>query len=100
LGRIVHDERGAGSVEWHNAPEDYSRPVLEVDDPLGSSRNAKVRGGIEVLHIKNDETFDPYARLPGDRGKSSTAKRDLRKLSEHIKLMRELEERRKKGDDK
>jgi len=52
------------------------------------------------LHIKNDETFDPYARLPGDRGKSSTAKRDLRKLSEHIKLMRELEERRKKGDDK
>jgi hypothetical protein len=70
---------------------------LEVDD-LDSTRNAKVRGGIEVLHIKAGDTFNPYERDPDDR-KGGGAKRDLRKLSEHIKLMRELEERRKQDDE-
>lgn len=69
---------------------------FSVDD-LGSTRNTKVRGGIEVMHIKSDDTFDPYQRQPDDR-KGDGGKRDLRKLSEHIKLMRELEERKKKGD--
>ena len=67
-----------------------------VDD-LASTRNTKVRGGIEVMHIKSDDTFDPYQRQPDDR-KSDGGKRDLRKLSEHIKLMRELEERKKKNE--
>jgi hypothetical protein len=101
LGRIVHDERGAGSVEWHDAPDDHDRPVLEVDESLAGRRNSKVRRGIEVLHIKDDDTFDPYTRQPQDSKKAPSAgKRDLRKLSEHIKLMRELEERKKKDDEK
>ena len=69
---------------------------LEVDD-LASTRSTKVRGGIEVMHIKNDDTFDPYQRQPEER-KAEGGKRDLRKLSEHIKMMRELEERKKKGE--
>lgn len=59
------------------------------------SRNSKVRGGIEVLHIKTDDTFNPYEREPEGR-RQDGGKRDLRKLSEHIKLMRELEERKKR----
>jgi hypothetical protein len=69
---------------------------FSVDD-LASTRSTKVRGGIEVMHIKSDDTFDPYQRQPEDR-KADGGKRDLRKLSEHIKLMRELEERKKKGE--
>jgi hypothetical protein len=100
LSKIVHDERGAASVEWRDAPGDYERPVLEVDDPLASTRNSKVRGGIEVLHIKHDDTFNPYERQPEDRKKEGDGtRRDLRKLSEYIKMMRELEERKKNGSD-
>ena len=69
---------------------------LAVDD-WRDTRSSKVRGGIEVMHIKADDTFDPYQRQPDDR-KADGGKRDLRKLSEHIKLMRELEERKKKGE--
>jgi hypothetical protein len=70
---------------------------FELDD--GSvTRNSKVRGGIEVLHIKIDDTFDPYQRQPEGRQKQKAGgKRDLRKLSEHIKLMRKLEESKKDG---
>ena len=71
-------------------------PGLELDD-ADATRNSKVRGGIEVLHIKHDDTFNPYERDPEDR--KGGGKRDLRKLSEHIKLMRELEERRKQGEE-
>jgi hypothetical protein len=84
--------KAGGESEPKQDADDYS-----VDDP-GSTRSSKVRGGIEVLHIKSDDTFDPYQRQPDDR-KADGGKRDLRKLSEHIKMMRELEERRKKGDD-
>jgi hypothetical protein len=99
LAKIVHDERGAASVEWHEAPKDWKRPVFKVEESV-AVRNSKVRGGIEVLHIKNNETFNPYERqLGGSKKESAATRRDLRKLSEHIKLMRELEERKKRGGD-
>jgi hypothetical protein len=78
-------------------PESAPQPVADeigLDD-TAIRRNSKVRGGIEVMHIKSGDTFDPYERQPDDH--KGGGKRDLRKLSEHIKLMRELEER-KKGD--
>jgi hypothetical protein len=90
IGRVVHDERGNASVKWRDAPLNHERPVLEV---LGD-------GG---LTLKAEETFDPYARrqareLPKRaRPPSAAGRTDLRKLSEHIKMMRELEER-KRGD--
>jgi hypothetical protein len=81
-GTVVHDERGNASVEWQAAPADQERQVLEL---LGE-------GG---LTLKSDEiSYDPYsnrrARKPGGGGRT-----DLRKLSEWIKLMRELEERKR-----
>ena len=84
IGRVVHDERGNASVSWRDAPLDYERPVLEV---LGNNG----------LSIKSEEvTYDPYAtRPPGRRASGSTTRTDLRKLSEHIKQMRELEARKR-----
>ena len=91
LGRVVHDERGTASVEWHDAPEDCERPVFRIEgtgvkDPLG---------------LKNEDTFNPYDRAPGTSTASSMkrGKRDLRKLSEWVKLMRAMEERKKRGED-
>ena len=84
---MVHDDRGNATVEWQAAPANQERPVLEV---LGENG----------LSLKSDEvSYDPYsnhlARNPG--GGSRT---DLRKLSEWIKLMRELEERKRNdGND-
>ena len=85
IGTVIHDDRGNASVTWRDAPADLERPVLEV---LGDP----------ALSIKNEESFDPYARrsAPEGRGGSRT---DLRRLSEWIKMMRELEERKKNSGD-
>jgi hypothetical protein len=84
MGKVVHDERGNASVRWRDAPADYERPLLEV---LGNPN----------LSVKADESYDPYARRE-TRGNGNTGRTDLRKLSEWIKLMRELEERKKRGE--
>ncbi len=90
IGLIVRDERGNAFVNWRDAPADEARPVLEI---LGEPK----------LTLKAaEETFDPYARSRPVR-EASPAKRaatrtDLRRLSEHIKLMRALEERKRRGD--
>jgi hypothetical protein len=84
LGTVVHDERGNASVEWRDAPADHERPVLEV---LGE----------DGLTLKSEEvSYDPYARTrPGKGG--SGRRTDLRKLSEWIKQMRDLEQRKRNG---
>jgi hypothetical protein len=83
MGTVVHDERGNASVRWQDAPDDYERPVLEV---LGNPK----------LTLKPEESYDPYARRE-TRGSGNTSRTDLRKLSEWIKLMRELEARKQLG---
>ena len=91
IGLIVHDERGNASVDWRDAPADETRPVLEV---LGE----------RSLALKTEEpSYDPYARARAPRETrrpgAGTARTDLRALSAHIKLMRELEQRKRRGDD-
>ena len=86
-GTVVHDDRGNASVRWEDAPADYQRPVLEL--ALDSAAAPKP-----------EEGFNPYA--PGATGSTaastgSTTRTDLRKLSEWIKMMRELEERKRNG---
>ena len=84
VARVVHDERGNASVSWRDAPADFQRPVLKVIGDPG-------------LTLKSDETYDPYARAR-PRSPSGNGKRtDLRKLSEWIKQMRELEGRKNNG---
>lgn len=85
LGTVVHDERGNASVRWQDAPADYERPVLEV---LGNPK----------LTLKPEESYDPYARREARAGGNNASRTDLRKLSEWIKLMRELEARKKLGE--
>lgn len=101
----MHDERGSASVEWRDAPADHERQKLEIEDTPGSSRgDSKLRGGL-TLEVRNNDSFNPYDRSP-DRSGSRTGtpggpkggKRDLKKLSEWVKLMRTLEERKKNGD--
>lgn len=87
----MHDDRGNASVKWRDAPTDYERPVLEILEE-------RSRG------LRPQEGFDPYARVSGRRGDSAAVPRkpgrtDLRKLSEHIKLMRALEARKREGQN-
>jgi len=88
MGRIVHDDRGNAVVQWEDAPADYERPVLEI--------------GAEQLSL-DPSSCDPYASSgPLERkrtqGPGGTSRTDLRKLSEWIKMMRELEQRKLRGD--
>ena len=51
------------------------------------------------MSVKNEETYDPYARPRAREAGGSTSRTDLRKLGEWIKMMRELEARKSGGDD-
>jgi hypothetical protein len=86
IGKVVHDDRGNASWRFRDAPPEHQRPVLEV---LGDPQ----------MSVKNDETYDPYARARARPGGGNTTRTDLRKLGEWIKMMRELEERKSRGDD-
>jgi hypothetical protein len=86
VGTVVHDDRGNAKVEWRAAPADEERPVLEL---LGE----------DGLSLKTDEvSYDPYSRTRPSRAGASR-RTDLRKLSEWIKKMRELEERKREDED-
>ena len=88
IGRIVHDDRGNASVDWLDAPDDYERQVFELEEPPSA-----------LAIQKAQRTFNPYetATAPEPR-KSAGPKKDLKKLSEWIKMMRDLEERRRRGE--
>jgi hypothetical protein len=99
LGRIVHDDRGNASVEWHDAPSDFERQKFEIESATGTFRRLKVPDG---LSVEGQNNFDPYASSRPVERKSpktgTTSRTDLRKLSEWIKMKRELEERKLRGD--
>ena len=61
--------------------------------PKPAREAAEPRGGLELQSAR--DTFNPYTRVPTEHAPS--AKRDLRKLSEWIKMMRALEEKKKSG---
>ena len=63
--------------------------------PVQQQSTEKDNSGLELERAR--DTFDPYSRLPTERAGSS--KRDLRKLSEWIKMMKALEERKKRGEE-
>jgi hypothetical protein len=88
IGRIVHDDRGNASVNWRDAPSGYKRQVFELEETPGALSIQKAA-----------PTFNPYetATLPEPK-KSAGPKKDLKKLSEWIKMMRDLEERKRRGE--
>lgn len=89
FGRIVHDERGNGSVEW-----------IDIGDKKGFDRDTLTLEDEPLSLEKKVDSFNPYERIPLEReNEQKPVKRDLRKLSEWIKTMREMEERKKNDDD-
>jgi hypothetical protein len=92
IGRIVRDDRDTASVEWVDAPADYKRVPLTIESTLP-------RGDVKRLAAG----YNPYETNSPTRNTATKdkrpANRDLRKLSEWIKQMRAIEERKKRGDD-
>jgi len=90
LSRVRHDDRGNAYVEWLEAPSELvERPKLEIERDPGELRLETQRSA-----------YDPYANHSGGARKTgNTTRTDLRKLSEWIKMMRELEERKRNGGD-
>ncbi len=81
------NEDGTDAVDWADTLDSFDHTQLSVE-------------GEKPLSIKQEDSFNPYDRKPGDRKKNEKpVKRDLRKLSEWIKKMRELEERKAKGEN-
>jgi len=92
VGKVVRDDRDSATVEWVQPPAGYRRVPLAIESTLPP-------GG-----IKPASGYDPYETIAPQRAASKPAdkrpaKRDLRKLSEWIKQMRDLEERKKRGED-
>ncbi|HEV2442404.1 MAG TPA: hypothetical protein VGT07_07765 [Steroidobacteraceae bacterium] len=88
LSRVRHDDRGNAYVEWVDAPADLiERPKLEIQGEPGG------------LQLESERcAYDPYSNGAGGARKTgSTSRTDLRKLSEWIKMMRELEDRKRSG---
>jgi hypothetical protein len=87
LSRVRHDERGNAYVEWVDAPAELvARPRLEITGELQLQTQGKA--------------CDPYANDAGGvRRSGNTTRTDLRKLSEWIKMMRALEERKRVDGD-
>jgi hypothetical protein len=85
LSRYRHDDRGNAYVEWVDAPAELvKRPRLEISGELQLETEGR--------------SCDPYANDSGVARKTgNTTRTDLRKLSEWIKMMRELEERKRSG---
>jgi hypothetical protein len=94
LGRVVHDDRGCASVEWHDAPQDYVRPVLELEDGAETSTRLKALREKSPLSSATEDTFNPYRRSAPENPAAGGTRRDLRKLSNWIKLMREVEQKK------
>lgn len=90
LSRIRHDDRGNAYVEWVDAPADLiRRPKLEIQRESG-----------ELQLDTERSAYNPYANATGAGRKSgNTTRTDLRKLSEWIKMMRELEERKRNNGE-
>lgn len=97
LGRVVHDERGVASMEWVALRSGAPRQVLEiVEDP---GRGKPLANGPAS---KPGRGFNPYAGADAPRAASPDAPRkprDLRKLGDWLKMMRELEARKARGED-
>lgn len=88
IAKVVHDDRGNAQVEWVAAPPDLERVQLSLEDDAGA---------------RPERGYDPYQKSPKGRPQPDVperpVKRDLRRLSEWIKQMRELEARKQRGED-
>ena len=98
ISRVVHDHKGNATVEWLDAPADYERQEFEVEGARQPGRPPKHGLSTGNLAIQTQDSHDPYMRIPeSERKRAPGQKTDLRKLSAWIKMMRSLEEAKKRG---
>jgi hypothetical protein len=98
ISRIVHDHKGNATVEWLDAPADHERQKLEIEGSRQPATPPKHGSSTGSLAVQNDDSHDPYMRIPeSERKRTPAQKTDLRKLSAWIKMMRSLEEAKKRG---
>ena len=90
LSRVRHDDRGNAYVEWVDAPAALvERTKLEIQ-----------REPFELALESDGTACDPYANKSGIARKTgNTTRTNLRQLSEWIKMMRELEERKRSAGE-
>ena len=98
MSRIVHDHKGTATVEWHDAPADYERPLLALEEHTRGRGTGQSDAG--SLTVESRDSHNPYMRIPeAERKRPPGGRTDLRKLSAWIKMMRELEEAKKRNED-
>jgi hypothetical protein len=100
LSRIVHDHKGTARVEWQDAPPDHVRQVFEIEGarPVPSGTGRSLDTGSLAVH--SEDSHNPYMRIPeADHPRGANGRTDLRKLGAWIKMMRELEEAKKRKDE-
>jgi hypothetical protein len=97
IGEVVHDDRGNASVRWQDAPADYERTKLELVSEAGPTPSAPQGcNPYEQPGLGTTQTQrNPWLRDEPTR----RSRTDLRRLSEHIKRMRELEARKRDQED-
>jgi hypothetical protein len=93
FGKIVRDDRDSATVEWVDAPTDFERVPLSLEGTLPKGKKL-AHGGYNPY-----ETQSPSKAKAAAEKDKPPVKRDLRKLSAWIKQMREMEQRKKRGDD-
>lgn len=97
---VVHDHKGTAHLQWYDAQQDYERQLLELEDKTASAQRAAQKLDTSGLSVKEDDSFDPYTRKPEtERKRGGGTRTDLRRLSAWIKMMRELEQARKRDED-
>jgi hypothetical protein len=96
--RIVHDHKGNAIVEWLDAPADYARQKFEIEGTQAATPSSPPGLSTGSLSVESVETHNPYMRIPESvRTRAPGQRTDLRKLSAWIKMMRALEEAKKRG---
>ena len=96
IGKVVHDDRGNASVKWSDAPADYQRPVLEVvEDGAGQPEEGFNPYGLGAT----GSATGPHRTPASTRSTGNATRTDLRKLSDWIKTMRDIEKLKRNGGE-
>lgn len=93
IGKVVHDDRGNASVHFDDAPAHYQRTKLELQNEAGP-RPSSEQGCNPYAQRGAGTTLRHAGTPPATRPRT-----DLRRLSEHIKQMRELQARKREEQD-
>ena len=82
------------------ASADHERPEFEIEGARAPATRPTRGLSTGSLTIENEDSHDPYMRIPeADSKRAPGPRTDLRKLSAWIKMMRSLEEAKKRDRD-